>query len=614
MEFLTVQKLLEYNRLGLIPGPAESEQAFMQRANYCLNLKNHIPQMISADLPFDYNDTHLSEEILKKGCEKTQHYYDICPTWVPLFFSNFKLSPWHGGCAWIFQQSQDSPTSAFFQLRQNFRRSKKYLGIYERNELITHEVSHIGRMMFEEPKFEEILAYHASQSGLRRFFGPIIQSSYESTIFVLSLFLVILIDFMAISNGYSIFSPLSFIARLIALGLIIFGLVRLWIRQNQFRSCLKNLRKALFSLVHANAVIYRLTDKEIISFAHQSPENIKRYAEEQKTQNLRWQVIHEAYFKQCASTDHYDGIKFHNNPPLEHSFKMFLKWITTRKPAQWPKKIDILNTIPAKTVNENELSITFVNHSTFLIQLGRINILTDPIWSNRCGPFKCGPKRIHSPGIHFEDLPKIDLVLLSHNHYDHMDLPTLKKLQVLHQPIFITGLGNWTYLEKKGLEKIIELDWWQEFSLANYDLKVFFVPAQHFSMRNLFNRNETLWGGFILKKRAKTLYFAGDTAYTHYFEEIKKRLGSPYISFLPIGAFEPRWFMKVVHMSPQDAINAHKVLGSSKSIAMHFGSFHLSDETFDEPVKQLKKDLEKENFSNEAFWIAQPGNSYRDNL
>lgn len=609
---LSEQELLAYNQAGLIPGPQETEQAFSERASYCLDLKNQIPQMLAQELPFAPEEIHSNEEILKIGSEKARHLYDIFPIWVPLFFSNYKLSFWQGGCAWIFQQKENSPTSAFFQLRQNFQNSKKYLGIYDRDELITHELSHVGRMKFEEQKFEEVLAYRSSKSSFRRFFGPIVQSSHESTIFVILLMLVIIVDFFALTDSHGGLSNLSIIGRLLILGVVGFGLIRLWLRQKQFKACLKNLRMTLFNMHQADAVIYRLVDQEIIAFGRITPSEIKRYAEEQKTQTLRWKMLYEAYFKNIVTSDHYDGVKFHNNPPTDHGLKVVLKWMLTRKPHPWPKNIPVSPTskLPVK-VEEDELVITFVNHSTLLIQWGSINILTDPIWSKRCSPFKIfGPRRVHPPGIRFEDLPPIHVVLISHNHYDHMDLPTLKQLQAKHHPLFVTGLGNKDYLENKQLENVTELDWWQKTTPID-NLDVTFVPAQHFSMRNFFNRNKTLWGGFILKKGSEVLYFAGDTGYTHYFEELKKRFGAPKISFLPIGAFEPRWFMNILHMSPADAIKAHNDLGSAKSIAMHFGTFRLSDESIDTPVKQLKEELNAHNIPEDAFFILKPGECFK---
>lgn len=602
---LETAQLFEYNSLGLIPGPEESEEAFLKRAHYCLNLKAQIPEMLGHDLPFIVEEA--GEESLKEGCQETSFLYGISPSWVPLFYSNYKLPLWQGGCAWIFQQKQDSPTAAFFQLRQKFRTSKKYLGLYDRTELMSHELSHVGRMVFEEPKFEEILAYQSSKSSFRRFFGPIIQSSYESTIFVLLLFTLLFIDFFSLLQGTEN-SSLSFFAKTMLACFVLYGLGRLCIRQRQYKNCKRQLNKVLFDIRKSKAVTYRLTDKEIMSFGKFSPAEIKSYAEEQNTKNLRWKLINKAYF--CnPSSDHYDGMHFHNIPPTDRGFKDFLKWMISRKPHRWPKKIPLIF-FTKPPIAEKECMITFVNHSTLLIQWKNLNILTDPIWSKRCGPFNIlGPKRVHSPGIAFENLPPIHIVLISHNHYDHMDLPTLNRLQKTHNPFFFTGLGNRNYLENNNLTNVVELDWWE--NALHHDLQIVFVPAQHFSMRNPWNKNKTLWGGFVLKKGSEAIYFAGDTGYTSQFEEIKNRFGPIKAAALPIGAFEPRWFMEPAHMSPEDATKAHLKLESQQSIAIHFGTFPLSDEAIDTPVKELRSHMEKSNIPLEKFWIPQPGESLK---
>lgn len=608
---LSEKDLLAYNHAGLIPGPNESEPDFMERANYCFNLKNQISEVLPNDLPFSLSEVQTTDENLQRGCERSQYFYDVFPSWVPLFFSNYKLPFWHGGCAWIFQQKQDSPTSAFFQLRQNFRKSKKYLGMYDRDELIAHELSHVGRMKYEEPKYEEILAYRSSKSLFRRFFGPIIQSSYESTIFLLVLMFVVITDFFSIYHEFENWIYLSFIGFLLVVGMVSYGLIRLCIRQTRFKNCLDKLKKVFFNRQQAEAVIYRLTDKEIFSFSRMSTDEIIHYAKEQKNQNFRWKVIFEAYFNHIKSSDHYDGKKFHNNPLSNHTFNDTLKWMLTRKPARWPKEVVYPKSTPPRFA-ENELLITFVNHSTLLIQWDGINILTDPIWSQRAGPLQgLGPKRVCEPGINFEDLPPIDLVLISHNHYDHMDLSTLRQIQNQFHPLFITGLGNRDYLERKKLENVIELDWWQKITPKAH-IDITFVPSKHFSMRNVWNRNKTLWGGFVLKKEDELLYFAGDTAYGAHFKEIRNHFGSPKIAFLPIGAFEPRWFMEIVHMSPDEAIQAHQDLGSPKSIAIHFGTFRLADEDFDAPARLLNIGLKKNKISEEEFLILKPGESVQE--
>jgi L-ascorbate metabolism protein UlaG (beta-lactamase superfamily) len=291
---------------------------------------------------------------------------------------------------------------------------------------------------------------------------------------------------------------------------------------------------------------------------------------------------------------HYNGQYFQNIYPKlpERTLKQLLKWFSTRKPSKWPTSSTATSkTIPFERVSEGKISITFINHSSVLIQMDGVNILTDPIWSKRCSPFKwAGPKRVAPPGIPFENLPKIDIVLVSHNHYDHMDIPTLKKLQKNHHPIFFVALGNRKLLEKKGLKKVVELDWWQEHKFAE-QLKITFVPAQHFARRGLFDYNKTLWGGFVLEGITDRIYFAGDTGYGTHFIDLKKKFGKFTLSLLPIGAYKPQWFMSSVHMSPEDAVKAHIDLESNQSIGIHFGTFQLSDEALDEPIKDLQNSL-----------------------
>lgn len=291
------KEFLKYNAVGLIPGPTESVEDFTKRGAYCLHLKDNIGQMMAQELPFTAEEMHANEDILKAGCQKAKDLYDINPYWVPLFFSNYKLSFWQGGCAWIFQHTEHSPTSAFFQLRKQFQHAACYLGIYNRDELITHELSHVGRMQFEEPKFEEILAYRSANSGFRRFFGPIIRSSSESMLFMISLLFLLFADIFSLTSHEEDPYHFSFLMQLLVLGLITFGLVRLLIRQRQFHQCLKNLKDILGDSHIADAVIYRLTDSEIISFGKISSQQIQKIVQESVKKSPRWKIIYEAYFK-----------------------------------------------------------------------------------------------------------------------------------------------------------------------------------------------------------------------------------------------------------------------------------------------------------------------------
>ncbi len=268
----------------------------------------------------------------------------------------------------------------------------------------------------------------------------------------------------------------------------------------------------------------------------------------------------------------------------------FLKWIFTRKRAAWPKWVDS-KTGAAPATSSAELRVTFVNHSTFLIQVDRMNILTDPIWSDRAGPASfIGAKRVRAPGLRFDDIPLIDVVLVSHNHYDHMDIPTLKALEKKFSPLFIVGLGNKKFLENRGLNRVLELDWWEKTQLPS-GKNAYFVPAQHFSGRTPWNMNKTLWGGFVIESSTGEIYFAGDTGFGKFLDEIHERFPNIILALLPIGAYEPRWFMSPVHMSPDDAVRAHQILKPRLSVGIHLGTFHLSDEGIDAPGAELEKAL-----------------------
>jgi L-ascorbate metabolism protein UlaG (beta-lactamase superfamily) len=222
--------------------------------------------------------------------------------------------------------------------------------------------------------------------------------------------------------------------------------------------------------------------------------------------------------------------------------------------------------------------VTFINHSTVLIQLPGCNILTDPIWSERASPVPwAGPRRHRPPGVRLEDLPPIDVLLLSHNHYDHLDRPTLRRLTPTHT-ITPLGVGG------------IELDWWQSIDVAG--LHITAVPATHFSGRDLFDRNGTLWCGYSIATAHGPVYFAGDTGFNGTpFTEMRERLGEPMLALLPIGAYKPRWIMQPMHMSPTDAADAHALLGSKHSVAIHFGTFQLTDEGECEPADDLRAAL-----------------------
>lgn len=217
-----------------------------------------------------------------------------------------------------------------------------------------------------------------------------------------------------------------------------------------------------------------------------------------------------------------------------------------------------------------------------------------------------GPKRVRIPGIRFEDLPPIDVVVVSHNHYDHLDLPTLKRLFSQHNPVIYVGLGNKRLLEKSGIKKVRELDWWQGVSLSDC-LRLTCVPSQHFSGRGLFDRNKTLWAGFVFEGQGGLIYFAGDTGLGPHFQQIADRFGKMRLALLPIGAFLPRWFMFPTHLSPSDALEAHFILDAQTSIAMHFGTFQLGDDGRTEAIDLLTNIIAETNMEETQFLILDSG-------
>ncbi len=277
------------------------------------------------------------------------------------------------------------------------------------------------------------------------------------------------------------------------------------------------------------------------------------------------------------ASDHFDGKHFHNLAAAQRESGSYVKWMLAYSHSDWKYLTDAsIGPPPPRRVNGNELRVTPVNHATVLIQTQGLNILTDPIWSERASPFSfIGPARYCPPGIRFEDLPPIDVVLISHNHYDHLDLPTLKRLAQRDQPLILIGLGNRKLLNENGIQHVEEIDWWQTHVL-NDQVKVTGVPGQHFSARGLFDRDETLWLGYVLQAPGGPLYFAGDTGLGPHFDLIRERFGPMRLAMLPIGAYLPRWFMKPVHMSPGDAIAAHKMLKAQTSLGIHYGTFRLA--------------------------------------
>lgn len=317
-----------------------------------------------------------------------------------------------------------------------------------------------------------------------------------------------------------------------------------------------------------------------------------------------------------ARSDHFDGREFHNldGAPAGRSLADLLRWkFFGGRIAAWPKRLPIAT--PSSTLPTNlgpdETAVTFVGHSTFLFQFANgLNVLSDPVWSDRVSPVTfAGPRRFRPPAIAFDALPPVGLVLVSHGHYDHLDLAALRRLDERFNPLFLTGLGNHAFLRRHGLRQVEELDWWQSYRFPG--LEVTFTPAQHWSKRSAGKKNDTLWGGFWLRSNNLRIFFSGDTGLGRHFALIRERLGPPDLAFLPIGAYEPRWFMRGQHMNPADAVQAHRTLGARRSVAMHFGTFQLTDEAIDQPVIDLAAALRAARIDPAEFVVPDFGGTIR---
>jgi L-ascorbate metabolism protein UlaG (beta-lactamase superfamily) len=324
--------------------------------------------------------------------------------------------------------------------------------------------------------------------------------------------------------------------------------------------------------------------------------------------------------------DHFDGDIFFNPgfqtpPPSQPGEEpqrgrsgWILRWIFGNDWPKWPQMTDATpGEPPAAHVPKGSLFVTPIGHTTFLIQLDGLNILTDPIWSDRCSPVSwAGPKRHRDPGIRFEDLPPIDAVLVSHNHYDHLDLPTLKRLARKGVQRAITSLGNRDLIHGTGIPSVDELDWWKSSRLSE-EVTVTMVPAQHFSSRTPWDRNKTLWGGFVISGPSGIVFYSGDTGYGPHFQEISQRFSPIRVALLPISPFRPpqsnepphRHYPEI-HMGPAEAVQAHLDLRAKLSIAAHF---QLGADGFDDALNELKSALSERDLKPDAFIAPPPGKS-----
>lgn len=312
-------------------------------------------------------------------------------------------------------------------------------------------------------------------------------------------------------------------------------------------------------------------------------------------------------------SDHFDGERFHMPDGRQVGNKSLAdlwRWQSERKPAPWPGHVAVRTVAPEARVPGGRMAATMVGHATVLLQTEGLNILTDPIWSERASPFGfAGPRRVTNPRIRFEDLPKIDLVLLSHGHWDHMDVPTLKRLWERDQPLILVPAGHAEMLAKAGV-KARALDWGQSAGIGS--LEAVAEPVYHWTSRWFVDRNRALWAGWSILTPHGNIYFAGDSGYGDgaLFRAVRRH-GPVRLAMLPVGAYEPRWFMAGQHMNPAEAVKTMADLGAKQALGLHWGTFQLTDEGRDTPRAELRAALNAADVPELAFPALAPGDVLR---
>lgn len=312
-------------------------------------------------------------------------------------------------------------------------------------------------------------------------------------------------------------------------------------------------------------------------------------------------------------TKHFDGVKFFNpdgaNPK---GLGGFLRWKLGSRVSKWPRSYPspFAGKKPEPTVKN--LTVTMVGHATLLVQINGLNFLTDPVFSERASPFSfVGPKRIAPPGVSLEDLPKIDAVLVSHNHYDHLDKVSLKWLVENHDPLIITPLGNDTIIHKSVPKARVKTgDWGDVVKFGG--TKIHFEPMHHWSARKTSDRRMALWAAFVIESAAGKVYFVGDTGFHKgiNFKAAREKHGGFKVSIVPIGAYSPRFFMKDVHQNPEEAVQSHILCNAEVSIGHHWGMFQLTNEPIEEPIERMAAARSAAGLKENEFLALKPGEAW----
>jgi N-acyl-phosphatidylethanolamine-hydrolysing phospholipase D len=339
-----------------------------------------------------------------------------------------------------------------------------------------------------------------------------------------------------------------------------------------------------------------------------------------------------AFFSGCSTVNpYYDPSKPHHRPDgfqnvdpqagMPRPFGEFFRWQRERLALQIAgPTMDLAALAPDLGFirgRANHFSVTWIGHATVLLQVGRTNVLTDPHFSARASPVQwAGPKRWQPPAVRIDELPRIDVVLISHSHYDHLDEDSVRQLnaQAGGPPLFVVPLGIERWLQGVGITNARALDWWDSTQVG--DVTVHLTPVQHWSRRTLADTNTTLWGGFVVegesRGKRRRVFFSGDTGYSKlHFTEIGSRFGGFDLALLPIGAYEPRWFMRQQHVNPEEAVQIHRDLGARLSIGIHWGTFQLSDEPLDQAVADLAAARERLGVGRREFITLRHGQTLR---